>query len=115
MDLYILEGRTPVKLTGGLKERMDVWGPWYATADRLVAMDRLPLATVSTVFLGLDHSLWSEEDRPMIFETMVFVSKALKDSPMDGLQRRCSTWAEAEAIHAEVMAELLKGHQEAAG
>jgi hypothetical protein len=34
---------------------------------------------------------------------------------MDGLQRRCSTWAEAEAIHAEVMAELLKGHQEAAG
>lgn len=48
---------------------------------------------VSTVFLGLDHS-WVP-GQPLLFETMIF------GGDHDGHQTRCTTWAEAEQMHAE--------------
>lgn len=52
---------------------------------------------VSTVFLGLDHNLMGRGP-PLVFETMVF-------GPYGGDEQwRYSTWEEAEAGHAEVVA-----------
>lgn len=115
MRHYLLDGHTAYEVEVDLDkpETLNAWTEAWATTERQVALDRLPLATVSTVFLGLDHR-W-DDGPPLIFETMVFVHPALRDSPMDGYQNRCSTWAQAEAMHAEVMAEIMKAHQEAAG
>jgi hypothetical protein len=56
---------------------------------------------VSTVFLGLDHNLFGSGP-PLLFETMVF-------GPYGGDEQwRYSTWAEAEAGHKEVVAEVQK-------
>lgn len=49
---------------------------------------------VSTVFLGLDHSM-GRSNQPILFETMIF------GGPFDGYQRRYATWEEAEKGHAE--------------
>lgn len=110
---YVLEGHKAVLVARYDEPDFMVWAQWYATADRQVAIDRLPLATVSTVFLGLDHG-WFNDRPPLIFETMVFAHPAL-DGPLKDFQGRCSTWEQAEAMHAEVMKELLAAHQEAAG
>jgi hypothetical protein len=72
----------------------------YAVIDREVAtMD--PLAEVSTVWLGVDHS-WMEEGPPLIFETKVF------GGHRDGDQDRYSTEEEARKGHAEMVAKLRK-------
>ena len=46
------------------------WGAWYETADRKVARTEKGPFTVSTVFLGLDHSFG--RDTAVLYETMVF-------------------------------------------
>lgn len=51
---------------------------------------------VSTVFLGLDHSLYAE--RPVLFETMVF-----GPTRYHLYQRRYCTWDEAVEGHAETL------------
>lgn len=58
---------------------------------------------VSTVFLGLNHSL--QPGPPLIFETMVFAPDG--NASDDHEMRRYSTWAEAEAGH-ERIANLLQ-------
>jgi hypothetical protein len=73
---------------------------WLETCDGQVAREHVNGADVSTVFLGLDHS-FGRNSQPMIFETMVF------GGPLDGEQERCSTWAQAEAMHA-AMVERVK-------
>jgi hypothetical protein len=57
-----------------------------------VARTELGDVVVSTVWLGLDHG-WGDDDRPLIFETMVFEGK------MDGEQMRYSTEEEARTGH----------------
>jgi len=52
---------------------------------------------VSTVFLGFDHSFYSNNSRPILFETMIF-NHEIDD--MD-YQTRCYTWEEAEIMHQE--------------
>jgi len=56
---------------------------------------------VSTVFLnGLDHN-YSDSGPPLLFETMIFH----KDNPgLDHECARCSTWDQAEAQHARLVA-----------
>lgn len=89
MGHYILEGHTPVPVDDVL-----LWGRWFATADRQVALTTLADGTqVSTVFLGLDHSL-RPLGPPLLFETMVF--RDGRDEAYD----RYSTWEEAVAGHA---------------
>lgn len=91
-DRYILasDGRTPVR-----ENDLIAWGQWFQNANRTVAKTRLKDATVSTVFLGLDHSFG--KGPPLLFETMVF------GGPKDQYQKRYSTWEEAEQGHQRIV------------
>ena len=93
-DQYILRGKKPVKCNDLLK-----WGRWLQTADRVVAQTSGDCLTISTVFLGLDHSFGGM--KPLLFETMVFGQD-------DEICERCSTWEEAESQHARICADVLK-------
>jgi hypothetical protein len=96
-ETYILDGRTPVECADETK-----WGNWLKTSGetRRVAEDRIDGSYISTVFLGLDHSFSSGHRLPLLFETLVF------GGPLDGELERCSTWAEAEVMHAKMVARV---------
>lgn len=69
------------------------WG--FVTTDRRVALEKFGPVTVSTVFLGLDHSFGGKV--PLVFETMVF------EGPLDGQMDRYSTWDQAETGHRKMV------------
>lgn len=87
---YLLEGHTPVPC-----ER-EAWARMLDDKDRVVAQTPQigERPWVSTVFLGLDHSHGRTDD-PLLFETMIFGGE------LDGWEERCSTWEEAEELHAK--------------
>jgi len=85
-EKYILDGHEPVPCEDLLE-----WARWLETADRHVAETHIGTTRISTVFLGLNHQRGSGP--PLIFETVIFGGK------LNGYQRRCSTWDEAEAQH----------------
>lgn len=88
MHKYILRGKEAVPVEDLLE-----WARSFEASKRRVA--------VSTVFLGLDHS-WSGGP-PILFETMTLGGP--EGSGLDsGYQERCSTWPEAEMMHAEATA-----------
>ena len=89
-DKYILKDRQAVPAS------LEEWAVWFETADRIVAKDEVGDAKVSTVFLGLDHN-WGDGP-PVLFETMIFGGEH------DEYQDRCSTWDEAEQMHAKAVA-----------
>ena len=94
-DKYILdESGNPVVEPDLLK-----WARWYETADRNVALDRIGKVRVSTVFLGLDQSLY-ERTRSILFETMVF------GGSHDGEQFRYATRDEALSGHQSIVAQV---------
>jgi len=64
----------------------------FSQMDRKVAVTDVGEATVSTVFLCLDHSMLGGH-QPILFETMIFGGK------YDGFQDRYCTWGEAVAGH----------------
>lgn len=88
-DYYILDNHKPV--AAGLV----TWAKWFEQGadNRRVASTNIGVARVSTVFLGIDHR-FGDEGPPILFETMVF------NGPLDGEQERCSTWEQAEEMHA---------------
>ena len=91
-DFYILVGKMPVAVD------MMTWAKWFENIDhRRVALNEYDGLYVSTVFLGRDHN-FSEEGPPLLFETMVFGGR------LDGYQTRSSTWMQAEASHAYLLA-----------
>jgi hypothetical protein len=93
-DKYILDGHTPV-----LEPDLMRWAAWYENSidERVVAKTEIADGVmVSTVFLSLNHGYGSGP--PILFETMVFYG------PLDSEMERCSTWAEAEAMHAKMVA-----------
>lgn len=92
---YRLEGHTPVP-----EPDIRTWAKRFdmRSADRIVAQTQVGSKFVSTVFVGIDYD-FSENGVPLTFETMVF---DLRNSET----RRYSTWAEAEAGHAEIVARL---------
>lgn len=76
------------------------WGRWMQAAERHVAKDQISDdVSVSTVFLGLDHSFGGGV--PILYETMIF------GGPHDQYQDRYATKEEALAGHA-VAVELAK-------
>jgi hypothetical protein len=79
-----------------------VWGHWFETADRQVALWKSPdeSVTVSTVFLGLDHS-FTRGGPPVLWETMVF------GGPLDGRQSRYTSKVSALVGHARMQAEAM--------
>lgn len=90
-DKYILnENREAVRCDDLMK-----WARLFENdANRRVGSTEVGPYHISTVFIGLDHSLG--RGPPQLFETMVFGLEG-DGEDMD----RCSTWAEAEAMHAE--------------
>lgn len=93
---YILDADKniiPVRTTA---EKMAYYR-WYEDPDnRRVARTEQDGISVSTVFLGLDHSFNKEGGLPVVFESMVF------GGPMDQSQDRYCTWDEAMKGHVEL-------------
>lgn len=93
---YILDGKTPVPTSD-----LHAWGRMFDDLEaRRVARDEIGSVSVSTVFIGLNHRFG--DGPPLLFETMIFGGEH------DQYQDRCSTWAEAEAMHAKAVA-LVRG------
>jgi len=88
MDHYILDGHTPVACD------MMTWARSFEKTDRRVAKTVKDEISVSTVFLGLNHQ-YDPSGPPLLFETMIFGGEHDEDCT------RCSTWEEAEKMHAE--------------
>ncbi len=88
MGMYILdEDRNPVRC-----DDIGKWGELQRDPEkRRVARSEFGPVSVSTVFLGMDHSFGG--GLPVLFETMIFGGKH------DGYQERYHTWKEAEAGH----------------
>jgi hypothetical protein len=87
---FILVGKVP-KPVDDLAE----WVQWLWKADSNVAHDMVGDTEVRTEFLGVDLRLgWGE---PLLFETVIV------GGLYDQYQRRCSTWEQAEAQHAEAV------------
>lgn len=85
MHHYRLNGHTPVPCT------LEEWARGNRE-DRRVAATAKDGVSVSTVFLGLSHNFG--DGPPLLFETMIF------GGPHDEYQTRCSTWDEAQQMHA---------------
>jgi len=96
---YILEGHEPAPAT------LHEWGQWFSEADRRVAFTDLGYATVSTVFLGVDHR-YMGGGPPILFETMVFANpvkgERFPEEAFDISDRYC-TWEEAEFGHVAIV------------
>ena len=88
---YILDGHKPVLCTDML-----LWAQQLSSSDaRRVALDTKGDISVSTVFLGIDHSHSDGDEHPILFETMI--------SNGDNSQEYCmryETWDEAVEGHA---------------
>ena len=97
-DLYILDasGEKPMRC-----EDIGYWAEWFER-HHLCRVDATYLANgrifVSTVFLGVDHSLGS--GTPILWETMVFE----EESSCERECMRCAgTREHAEAMHAAML------------
>jgi hypothetical protein len=95
---YVLEGKR-VRPAADLKE----WARMFAAACQ-VAGDELGGCLVSTVFLGIDHQFGNGP--PLLFETMLF-------NPDGDELVRYSTWEQAEAGHAAMLARVRAAAAEA--
>lgn len=68
---YILadDGATPIPVPD---QNVLVWARWFERSKRIVRSDRVGIARVSTVFLGVDHNWTWREAAPILWETMIF-------------------------------------------
>ena len=96
-DKYILRDKTPI-----LEPDLLACGRWFGE-NRAVARTVIKDTTISTVFLGIDHS-FSDDGPPILFETLVF------GGPLNDEQARYATWDEAEKGHATIV-ERVKAAQ----
>lgn len=94
---FKLIDRTPVPCT--MEEAGDAW-----RTDRHVGCTKVGCLEVSTVFLPINHAF--DNGPPMLFETMIF--GAADGDELEYYQRRCSTWEQAEAMHAAAVALVTK-------
>lgn len=97
MKHYILEGKTPKEVD------LMTWAEWFEQPDsRRVALTEEDGWSVSTVFLGIDHSF--SEGPELLFETMVFGS----ETELDGEPFRYANHKEAEIGHQEIVEKVRK-------
>ncbi len=85
-DLYILDGKNPIKVNDISEWKIN-------DGQRRVNKTTIRNSEISTVFLGIDHGFGGQV---LLFETMVFGGKE------DGHCERYSTWEDAEKGHHEV-------------
>lgn len=80
----------------------DEWSAWFEThtKDRIVRQETIDDVSISTVFLGIDHS-FGIGDEPLIFETMIFGGEH------DNYQERYATREQALAGHERAVALVL--------
>jgi hypothetical protein len=99
------ENHVPVALEDG-DAAMLTWARRFENHDnsRVAFTEIVPGVTVSTVFLGLDHS-FGFGDQPLLFESMAFV-KDISDWSGEE-QDRYATWAEAQMGHNR-MVEMIR-------
>ena|SRR5258708_1739496 len=90
-EYYRLDGRIPVPCD------RKTWAEQAIGTH--VAVTENDGLTISTVFLGLDHSHGGPD--PMLFETMIFGPGYSEGVNPVEYQTRCSTWEEAEEMHAK--------------
>jgi hypothetical protein len=102
LGMYRLDGHEPVPVYDTSE-----WARAFAATDGTVAQDFVGRVEVVTYFLGVDYH-FHREGAPLLFETGIFPSKRRHDR----LARRYHTWAEAEAGHAEIVAELRRERSE---
>lgn len=95
---YMLDENDEIITTTSFEE----WGAWFETANRALAQDVIRQATVSTVFLGVDHS-FTDGGPPILFETMIF------GGPFDELQWRYETAEDALAGHERIKQMVMLG------
>lgn len=107
--MYILDGKKPVPEPNLFK-----WGKWVEENFRVVVAKTQYLGyEVSTIFLALDHN-FLENGKPLLFETMVFPFPMTWkydqrwDHKFSDIQKRYSTWKEAEIGHRKVVAKIIK-------
>jgi len=74
-----------------------MYGEDGKSGNRVVCQTEVPIGSVSTVFLGLDHS-FCKGAQPILFETMIFTTE--DDHPLDNWQHRYCTMSEASLGHA---------------
>jgi hypothetical protein len=82
-----------------IKCSLQEWGKLYTRNGselRRVAIDKVGDYRISTVFLGIDHNL--DSDQPHIFETMIFGPESTEVYTI-----RCSTWHESEKMHEDAI------------
>lgn len=91
MKLYYVLKDGQVVATENLIE----WGEFMESGERVVAKTDIGLVHISTMFLGLDHSMGGS---PLIlWKSLVF------GGAHDGLMKRYSTREEAQAGHHEIV------------
>jgi hypothetical protein len=99
---YVLMGKLAVPEPDLFK-----WAEWFeksaADDSRRVAHTQVGGISISTVFLGLDHSFdYSGKAIPILFETMAFGGGSSRDLDCE----RCETWEQAEKQHADMVAKF---------
>jgi hypothetical protein len=95
---YILDAdRRPVNCPND-----EAWFEWFATTERHVAIDRVGVAIISTVFVGIDRS-YGSAPHPLVFETHIFGGEH------DGWEESTASWDEAKLVHAEAVAMVQTG------
>lgn len=67
------------------------WAQWFETADRHIFLHKVGEMTISTVFLGIDHS-W--RGKPILFETMIFGGPINHE-----YQTRCASLDNTHTMH----------------
>lgn len=93
------DGKTPIETD------RDTWAAWYEdAAARIVFQTMVGEYKVSTVFLGMDHSLGVGP--PLIWETMVFGP----GDTYEDFQQRYTLYDQALAGHIQAVTEVRKRH-----
>lgn len=94
---YMNENGDAVKWRGSLLD----WAKWFGKANRRIARTESVKGTVSTVFLGSDHSFGYGP--PLLYETLVF------GGPLDGEMRQYSTRERAIEGHMNMVEKVKEG------
>ncbi len=115
---YLDEEHRPVRARS-----MEEWAEHFGYDDHRGIVEQTATATcwVSTVFLGTDHRFWGEGP-PLLFETMVFgkeremvetFGRMHSMRPSTDVQRRYSSWDDAQTGHDAEVSKILRLEAEA--
>lgn len=93
-------------LKNGKLKKVDLmtWAIWFENKDgksegRITAQTKVGRATVSTVFLGIDHN-FTDSKIPILWETMIFGSK---HPALSEYQQRYSSLKDAQKGHEDAV------------